>query len=79
MNEISMAEDIFGIECRHFSGAEIDRIHAFKELAAEMLMLINATGTSRELEAAQTRLEEAVIWSVKHVARHGLADGPRSR
>ena len=75
MDGVAPPQDIFGIECRHFTGAEINRIHEMKEAAAELLALIRASGRSRELEAAQTRLEEAVIWSVKHVARHGLPDG----
>ncbi len=64
--------DVFGLEYRPLSGDEITRIGALKEMGMEMLELMQATGDSREMEAARTRLEEAVIWSVKHVALHGL-------
>ena len=63
--------DVLGISYRTMSGSEVDRIHSFKEMGMEMLELMRGTGRSRELELAQTRLEEAVFWAVKHVALHG--------
>ncbi len=30
---------------------------------------VNALGTSRELSIAKTKIEEAVMWAVKHITR----------
>lgn len=38
-----------------------------KDLGADFINLCNATGKSRELSLAVTKIEEAVMWAVKHV------------
>lgn len=71
MSSLQPTADVLGISYRPMSGPEVDRIHAFKEMGMEMLDLMRQTGSSRELDLAQTRLEEAVSWAVKHIALHG--------
>lgn len=73
MRDLQSSADVLGIAYRPMSGPELDRIHAFKEMGMEMIDLMRATGRSRELDLAQTRLEEAVFWAVKHVALNGTA------
>ena len=75
MSSLQPAADVLGISYRPMSGPEVNRIHAFKEMGTEMLDLMRETGSSRELELAQTRLEEAVFWAVKHVALNGASSG----
>lgn len=73
MSNPQASADILGVEYRQMSGAELNRIHALKEMGMEMLDLMREAGSSRELDLAQTRLEEAVFWSVKHVALNGAS------
>jgi hypothetical protein len=54
--------DVLGLEYRNLTGEEISRIGALKELGQELILLMAATGQSREMDVALTRLEEAVIW-----------------
>ena len=75
MSSPQPAADVLGISYRPMSSPEVNRIHAFKEMGMEMLDLMRETGSSRELELAQTRLEEAVFWAVKHVALNGANSG----
>jgi hypothetical protein len=38
-----------------------------KDLGESFYILINSIGESRELSLAKTKVEEAVMWAVKHV------------
>lgn len=40
-----------------------------KDLGAAFLNLCDSVGTSRELSIAKTKIEEAVMWAVKHVTK----------
>ena len=40
---------------------------AIKDKGAEFLMLVEGVGGSRELSLAKTKIEEAVMWAVKHI------------
>lgn len=42
---------------------------AVKGLGENFLDLIGSLGQSRELSIARTKIEEAVMWAVKHVTR----------
>ena len=44
--------------------AEMQRI---KDMGAELHTYLNIIGSSRELSIAKTKIEEAVMWAVKHV------------
>ncbi len=41
----------------------------FKIMGEEFLEKCDHTGQSRELSLAKTKMEEAVMWAVKHVTR----------
>ena len=40
-----------------------------KDLGLEMYKLLDHIGSSRELSLAKTKVEEAVMWAVKHIDR----------
>jgi hypothetical protein len=40
-----------------------------KDLGAEFLGLVGELGASRELSIASTKIEEAVMWAVKHITK----------
>jgi hypothetical protein len=40
---------------------------AIKDLGAEFLDRLEKLGGSRELSLAKTKIEEAVMWAVKHI------------
>lgn len=60
---------------RVLSDAEKAQMAAIKDKGAEFLELLHIVGgnpgvdrqSSRELSIAQTKIEEAVMWAVKHV------------
>lgn len=52
---------------RVLSDAEKAQMVAIKDKGAEFLTLIDTIGGSRELSLARTKVEEAVMWAVKHV------------
>lgn len=52
---------------RTLSDAEKATMVKMKDLGADFLNLCDATGNSRELSLAKTKIEEAVMWAVKHV------------
>jgi hypothetical protein len=52
---------------RLLSDEEKAAVLAIKDKGAELLALITAQGSGRELSIAKTKTEEAVMWAVKHV------------
>lgn len=52
---------------RVLSDEEKAQMGAIKDKGLELLELIDATGSSRELSIAKTKTEEAVMWAVKHI------------
>lgn len=40
-----------------------------KDMGLEFHKFISSLGTSRELSLAKTKIEEAVMWAVKHITR----------
>ncbi|RCK40470.1 DUF7681 family protein [Thalassospira xiamenensis] len=52
---------------RVLSDAEKQQMSDLKDKGAEFIALCQQTGESRELSLAITKIEEAVMWSVKHV------------
>lgn len=52
---------------RILSDAEKIGIVAIKDLGLNFNSLCDGLGTSRELSLAKTKIEEAVMWAVKHI------------
>lgn len=60
--------DNVGLVYRSLTALERERMFAVKEKGKEFLDLIDTLGESEELMVAKRRLEEAVMWAVKHIA-----------
>jgi hypothetical protein len=56
-------------EYRVLSEEEKAQMKGIKDLGVEFVELCNGIGRSRELSLAITKMEEAVMWAVKHVTK----------
>lgn len=54
---------------RVLTDAEKAQMQAIKDKGLELHDLIEGIGQSRELSLAKTKVEEAVMWGVKHITR----------
>lgn len=54
---------------RVLNDAEKQQMVEIKDLGAAFLAKIDDIGQSREMSLARTKIEEAVMWAVKHVTR----------
>jgi hypothetical protein len=54
---------------RVLSDAEKAQMQAIKDKGLEFHEYIKSLGTSRELSLATTKVEEAVMWAVKHLTK----------
>jgi ClpP class serine protease len=54
---------------RVLSDEEKAQMQAVKDKGLEFWLLVENVGQSRELSLAKTKIEEAVMWAVKHVTR----------
>lgn len=52
---------------RVLSESEKATMRAIKDDGQEFLELVASLGNSRELSIAKTKIEEAVMWAVKHI------------
>jgi len=56
-------------EYRVLSEAEKANMQIIKDKGLELFTLFEIMGDSRELSLAKTRVEEAIMWGVKHITR----------
>lgn len=56
-------------EYRVLSPEEKTQMQSIKDKGLELFNLIEAVGQSRELSIAKTKLEEVVMWAVKHITK----------
>lgn len=54
---------------RVLTDAEKQQMQAIKDKGLELHNLLESIGGSRELSLAKTKVEEAVMWGVKHITR----------
>ncbi|MCY0146900.1 hypothetical protein OEG84_04000 [Hoeflea sp. G2-23] len=59
--------DRVGMAYRSLSMHESAQVHEVKERGQEFIDLLNTLGQSVEVVRAKARIEEAVMWSVKHI------------
>lgn len=52
---------------RVLSDSEKTQMQELKDMGLEFHDYLSAMGNSRELSLAKTKIEEAVMWAVKHV------------
>lgn len=56
-------------EYRVLDETEKDQMKATKDIGIDFYNLLDDMGESRELSLAKTKVEEAVMWAVKHVTK----------
>jgi hypothetical protein len=56
-------------EYRVLSDVEKDQMRSFKDMGLAFVESCDRVGGSRELSLAKTKMEEAVMWAVKHITR----------
>lgn len=56
-------------EYRVLTDLEKAQMKEIKDMGLEFIRYCDATGHSREMSLAITKIEEAVMWAVKHVTR----------
>ena len=52
---------------RVLSDAEKEQMRLIKDLGLDFITFVDGLGNSRELSLAKTKIEEAVMWAVKHI------------
>jgi hypothetical protein len=52
---------------RVLTDAEKQNMSTIKDLGLEMHDFVGGLGNSREISLAKTKIEEAVMWAVKHI------------
>jgi hypothetical protein len=63
------ANNVMRHEYRVLSAEEKAQMQSIKDLGLEFHNLIAQLEPSRECSLAQTKIEEAVMWAVKHITR----------
>lgn len=56
-------------EYRVLSDVEKGYMKEIKDQGLDFYALLNSIGDSRELSLARVKIEEAVMWAVKHITR----------
>jgi len=56
-------------EYRVLTDLEKARMKEIKDMGLEFIRYCDTAGQSRELSLAVTKMEEAVMWAVKHITR----------
>jgi len=56
-------------EYRVLDKTETQNLKAVKDYGREFYRLCDYLGPSREMSLAMTKIEEAVMWAVKHITR----------
>ncbi|GAB4358292.1 MAG: hypothetical protein Kow0026_19100 [Oricola sp.] len=68
MKNEKASNDRVGMYYRTLSDTESAMVFRIKEQGQEFIELIDSLGESDETRRAKARIEEAVMWSVKHVS-----------
>lgn len=56
-------------EYRVLSESEKAQMKAIKDAGLQFHQMLDSIGSSREISLAKTKIEEAVMWGVKHITR----------
>lgn len=57
------------LQYRVLSDAEKANMQAIKDQGLAFHQFVDSVGQSREISLAKTKIEEAVMWAVKHITR----------
>ena len=66
---MSLDHNVMRHEYRTLSDTEKASMQEIKDLALKLYDCIESLGQSRELSLAKTKIEEAVMWAVKHITK----------
>ena len=56
-------------EYKQLSDVEKDQMLKVKDMGLDFFEYLTSVGDSRELSLAKTKIEEAVMWAVKHITK----------
>lgn len=68
-SDARVVNNVMRHEYRVLSDAEKEQMKVIKDKGLDFLEFVDSVGNSRELALAKTKIEEAVMWAVKHVTR----------
>lgn len=63
------ANNVMRHEYRVLSDAEKEQMKTIKDMGLAFHDYVKSVGQSRELSLAATKIEEAVMWAVKHITK----------
>jgi hypothetical protein len=63
----AVVNNVMRHEYRALTDDEKQQMKAIKDHGLAFLELVDSVGASREMSLAKTKIEEAVMWAVKHV------------
>ena len=64
-----VANNVMRHEYRVLTDEEKQAMKAVKDGGIAFYEMLDAIGSSRELSLAKTKIEEAVMWAVKHITK----------
>ena len=68
-SDARVANNVMRHEYRVLSEGEKEQMKTIKDEGARFFEYCDRIGSSRELSLAKTKIEEAVMWAVKHITR----------
>ena len=68
-NDERTVNNVMRHEYRVLSDVEKNHMKQIKDSGLYFYQLMDEIGTSRELSLAKTKVEEAVMWAVKHITK----------
>lgn len=68
-SDARIANNVMRREYRLLSDDEKALMKDIKDKGLDFVKLCDVVGASRELSLAKTKMEEAVMWAVKHITR----------
>jgi hypothetical protein len=69
MSDQRIVNNVMRHEYRVLSAEEKIQVQQVKDLGLQYHDVLSDLGSSRELSIAKTKLEEVVMWAVKHITR----------
>ena len=68
-DDARITNNVMRHEYRQLSTLEKEHMQAIKDAGLAFHDMIENIGASRELSLAKTKIEEAVMWAVKHITK----------
>lgn len=68
MSDARITHNVMRHQYRELTEEEKYKMRDIKDHGLEFWCILDDLGTSRELSLAKTRIQEAVMWAIKHVS-----------